>query len=237
MTEPTTAPEWIDASDRMAAVAAAVEQHLDAGAVHGLDHGWRTFALGTKIADAEGADGETVGAAALVHDLHWGATEETYVEPEETLPTVRSVLDEAAFPPEKVEAVCHCVAVHDEYPFEPDPKPAGTLEAKALQDADNLDAIGAVGVARVFAYVGRRETPLYVPESDGPAVPDALDGAGTYEPAEDWSSGSGIGNCHRKLLRLRDAMNTETGREIAQKRHDYLVDFLDRFGREWRGEA
>lgn len=182
---------------------------------HDLDHAWRVFRLGTRLADAEGADVEVVGAAALTHDIHRTVgTDGEDVHPEETLPDVREVLGATEFPSSKVPAVCHCVAVHDEYEFRGIERPAETVEAEVLRDADNLDAIGAVGIARNFAYGGVHGTPLWDPD-------------GGY---------SGIEHYYDKLQHLPDEMNTEAARALAEERHAFTERFVERFEAEWYGE-
>ncbi|MFB6135154.1 MAG: HD domain-containing protein [Halobacteriaceae archaeon] len=212
-------------------VAAAAEPRFGDDAAHDRHHAWRVFELATRIAEAEGGDVEVVGAAALVHDLHRAREDGgEFVHPRETLPEVREVLDEAGYPVEKVGDVCHCVAVHEEYDFEADPDAAETLEAEILQDADNLDALGAVGVARAFAYGGARGNRLWDPDRP---LPD-----GPYEKSggADGGPGSTYHHVHAKLLRLHEHVNTETGRDLAAERHAFLEAFATRFEEEWRGE-
>ncbi|PSQ15619.1 metal-dependent phosphohydrolase [Halobacteriales archaeon QS_8_69_26] len=196
-------------------IAAGVREWLEADSSgHDMHHVWRVFALGRTIAEAEGADPEVVGAAALTHDLHRVVEGDGYVHPEETLDEVEAILAETPFPEEKVDAVRHAVEVHDEYDYRGDPRPTETLAAEVLQDADNLDAIGAVGIARNFVFTG----------DYGNAMWDA-DGYGAK------------GHFHDKLLKLREEMNTGTGREMAERRHRFTEEFVERFEREWHGEV
>ena len=198
-------------------IAAEMEAWLGADSSgHDVDHAWRVLNVGVRLAAEEGADAEIVGAAALTHDIHRtvGADDE-YVHPEETLPDVRAVLEATAFPPEKIDAVLHCVAVHDEYEFRGDERPAETLEAEILRDADNLDAIGAVGIARNFAFTGVVGNPLWDPSGE------------EYSGLEHFSD---------KLLRLKAEMNTDAARALAEERHAFLEAFEERFEEEWYGE-
>lgn len=110
----------------------------------------------------------------------------------------------------------HCVEVHDEYAFRGVDRPADTLEAEVLRDADNLDAIGAVGIARNFAFTGVVGNPLWDPSGE------------EY---------SGLGHFEDKLLYLLEEMHTEAGRELAEERHAFLETFKNRFEQEWYGEA
>ena len=182
---------------------------------HDMAHVWRVFRLGADIATEVDANREVVGAAALTHDLHRVLDDGTGLEPAETLSEVRAVLQGAGFEGE-VSAVEHCVAVHDEYEFRGMDVEPETLEAKVLRDADNLDAMGAVGVARTFAFGGAHGSSLWDPEGK------------TY---------SQIYHFEDKLLELRDEMHTEPAREIAEKRHEFLETFHKRFLAEWHGRA
>jgi uncharacterized protein len=183
---------------------------------HDIDHAWRVFTLGTRLANAEDADIEVVGAAALTHDIHrtMGDARE-YVHPKESLSAVRAVLETADFPAEKIPQVLHCVEVHDEYEYRGIDRPAETIEAEILRDADNLDAIGAVGIARNFAFTGVAGNPLWDPDN------------GEY---------SAIEHYYDKLLHLKDEMNTEQAQALADERHTFTEQFVERFEKEWRGE-
>ena len=183
---------------------------------HDLDHAWRVFNVAVKIAVTEGADIDVVGAASLTHDIHRSMGDpDEYVPPEASLSEVRSILEATTFPREKIPAVLHCVEVHEEYEFRGDENPARTTEALVLQDADNLDAIGAIGIARNFAFTGVVGNRLWAPNTD------------EY---------SGLGHFDDKLYHLKDEMNTETARTLAEERHEFLTDFAERFKREWCGE-
>lgn len=91
-------------------------------------------------------------------------------------------------------------------------KVAESLEAQIVQDADRLDAIGAIGLARVFAYGGSKEREIWNPENPEMTT---------------------IQHFYDKLLKLKDLMNTNSARKIAEERHQYLEEFLDRFYKEW----
>jgi uncharacterized protein len=99
------------------------------------------------------------------------------------------------------------------------------IELDIVQDADRLDAIGAIGIARAFAYGGSKGNEIYNPET-GPRI---------YKSKQEYTSSdsSTINHFHEKLLLLRALMNTETGKKLAEDRHSYMEDFLARFMSEW----
>lgn len=100
-------------------------------------------------------------------------------------------------------------------------------EGKIAQDADRLDAMGAIGIARTFAYGGKKGRLLYNPTNN--------EMVNSKEYNENGSNTS-ISHFYDKLLKLKDLMNTDTAKEIAIKRHKYLENFLDEFLEEWRGK-
>jgi uncharacterized protein len=103
-----------------------------------------------------------------------------------------------------------------------------TIEAKIVQDADRLDAIGAIGIARTFAYGGKKGQPIYNPNVN---VREEMS-------LEEYRKGksSSIHHFYEKLLKLKDLLNTETAKEMAEKRHQMMVLFLEQFYLEWDGQ-
>lgn len=102
-----------------------------------------------------------------------------------------------------------------------------TIEAQIVQDADRLDALGAIGVARAFAYGGNKGRLLYDPEVKPVDFSDKDD----YRKHETHT----INHFYEKLLKLKDLMNTESGRQLAEKREQFTKEFLERFYAEWEG--
>jgi len=97
-----------------------------------------------------------------------------------------------------------------------------------VQDADRLDAIGAIGIARAFNYGGYKHRAIYNPDSK----PREYSLMKEYQN----SNSSTINHFYEKLLTLKDKMNTNTGMKIAEKRHEFLEEFLSRFYTEWDGK-
>ena len=192
-----------------------------ADAAHDFDHVLRVLALAEKIAEAEGAGLEIVRAAALLHDVARAETAATgRCHAQVGAERARQIL--RGHPSERVEAVAQAVAAHR---FRRDPAPE-TLEAKALFDADKLDAIGAVGIARAYVIGGGRGSRLWADVPPDYAEGD-LPSAREHTPAHEFVY---------KLSKLKDRMCTEAGKAIAEERHAYMVAFFERLGQEVRGE-
>ncbi|HLR49289.1 MAG TPA: HD domain-containing protein [Candidatus Sphingobacterium stercoripullorum] len=102
-------------------------------------------------------------------------------------------------------------------------------EYRIVQDADRLDAIGAIGIARAFNYGGYKNREIYNPEIQVQEINTSEDYKSNADPT--------INHFHVKLLKLKDKMNTKTARSIAEKRHAFMQAFLDQFYQEWSGKA
>jgi uncharacterized protein len=104
-----------------------------------------------------------------------------------------------------------------------------SVEAKIVQDADRLDALGAIGIARTFAYGGKKGQAMYDPEIE---VRENM----TEEEYRKGKSSS-VHHFYEKLLKLKNLMNTDTAKEMAEERHQYMEQFLQQFYHEWNGQS
>jgi uncharacterized protein len=208
----------------MITVEEARRHYEEADAVHDFDHVLRVLTLAERIGQAEAADLSIVRAAALLHDVGREQAEAAGNDhAASAADRAREIL--SGQPPAKVEAVAHAIASHR---FRAGPQPA-TVEARVLFDADKLDAIGAVGVARAFAYGGARGQRLWAPA-------ESVDVARWQEEGDDPETHTPAHEFIVKLSRLKDRLFTRTGRAIAEERHVYMVSFFDRLDAEVRGE-
>lgn len=196
-------------------------------AAHDFEHVLRVLKLAERIGEAEGADMEVLRAAVLLHDVARVAEDAGGpCHAEAGAKRAREIL--ARHREDKVEAVAHAIATHR---FRGSAMPQ-TLEASILYDADKLDAIGAIGVARAYAIAGRQAQRLWatVPlnhadRSIEEARGDIADAAHT--PVHEYIF---------KLSRLKDSLFTATARTVAKGRHDYMARFFERLEQEARGE-
>jgi uncharacterized protein len=181
---------------------------------HNFDHTERVYNLSIKIAKKEKADLEIVKVASLLHDIARGKQErkECKCHAEEGSLMARAILEKYKFPLEKIEEVCYAIKVHR--------KSTGihaeTKEAQIVQDADRLDALGAITIARVIAsgFTEEYKRPVYAKEGD-----------------------SAIYYLQYKLLKLTpDAFNTETGKKLAKKRYNFMKKYVKAFIDEWNGK-
>jgi len=189
-------------------------------------HDWwhihRVAELAVVIARDEGLDEFVVELAALLHDIadwkfHVGDESKGTV-------TAKRWLEDIDVPQPVVDHVASIVsAVSFKGAGVPDKPPS--REAMAVQDADRLDALGAIGIARTFAYGGFAQRPMYEPD-DKPVL------HATFEQYKNSKSHT-INHFYEKLLLLKDRIHTKKARKIAEIRHKYMEQFLERFFTEW----
>ncbi len=196
------------------------------GSGHDWWHVYRVWRNAVHIAQHEPVDLVVVELAALLHDIadwkfHGG---DRSAGPR----AARSWLTELGVDEAVVAHVCEIVGDLS-FKGAAVPTPMRTREGMVVQDADRLDAIGAIGIARAFAYGGYRGRTLYEPD----VTPQLHNSAADY-----LASGTHtINHFYEKLLLLKDRMNTDAARTIAAERHAVMETFLTRFYAEWDGEA
>lgn len=191
-------------------------------------HDWfhieRVYKNALLIAATEICDGEIVQLAALLHDI----ADSKFHDGDETIgPRIaRRFLEEENVDSETID---HVVAIIENISFKGGnvARKFFSVELDIVQDADRLDAIGAIGIARTFNYGGFKNRALYNPE----IAPNLSMTKEEYKNNE----APTINHFYEKLLLLKDKMNTQTGRQIAEERHRYMEDFLEQFYAEWEG--
>ena len=196
--------------------------------VHGFDHILRVYRMAEKLANTEGADLEIVRAAALLHDAQGsqttGGEKGRQDHHHASSNFAEQVLQGENWPPERIEAVQHCIRAHR---FRDNTEPPQTLEAKILFDADKLDVIGAIGVARTIAFDVVVNQPIYAEPST------QFIESGVKEQGEPHSS------YHEylfKLSKIKDRLFTAAARALAEDRHQFMAEYFNRLGAEERGE-
>jgi uncharacterized protein len=196
---------------------------------HDIYHLKRVMNLAVHLQKKEGGDEFVITVAAFLHDVHRIAHRETgkYCSPEESLPKIKQILENIGFTDkEKIDKILHCIKYHEEYNFSENGNPVKDIETLIIQDADNLDASGAVGIARAFSYGGANGVPMYLPN-------EAFDRKFFSEAENDKSE---IHHFYSKLLKLKDNMNTKTARKMAGSRHKFMENYLKQFFAEWDGK-
>lgn len=196
---------------------------------HDWFHTQRVFLNSKHIAKGEGVYNLVVALGALLHDI---ADAKFHDGDESVGPKLaKDFLDSINVEPEIIE---HVVKIIDNISFKNSLSNDGltkfnSKELQIVQDADRLDAIGAIGIARAFNYGGFKNRELY-----NPAITPNLN----LTKAEYKKSATPtINHFYEKLLLLKDKMNTQTGKKLAEERHAYMQNFLDRFYKEWNGNS
>jgi uncharacterized protein len=216
--------------DDLRAAVRATEAHVrslvaDEPTGHDWYHAHRVRNTALRLAENEGADPFVVELAALLHDVDdYKFSGSAAAGPEHA----RRYLATIGVSQRVRVAVAEIIA-HMSFEGALVPERRLSVEGQCVQDADRLDASGAIGIARTFAYGGFVGRLLHDP--DAPVT--------LHTDAADYRAGSAgtINHFYEKLLHIRDRMNTATGRALAERRHDVLVGFLDEFSTEWEGRA
>ena len=198
--------------------------HAEGG--HDWFHIERVYKNALLIAEEEECDLTVVKLAALLHDI----ADSKFHGGDETVgpKTARTFLESQNV---SEDIILHVIAIIENISFKGGnfEKKFNSKELEIVQDADRLDALGAIGIARTFNDGGFKNRPLYNPNIQ----PNLNMSKEEYKNSESPT----LNHFYEKLLLLKDKMNTETGKKIAQKRHDFMVTFLSQFYAEWDGEV
>jgi uncharacterized protein len=190
---------------------------------HDWWHIYRVWKNAITICGHEKADKFVVELAALLHDLDdWKFNDNE----DETPHRARAWMQQCGVEGQVNEQVCEII-INISYKGAQVKNKMKSMEGFIVQDADRLDAIGAIGIGRAFAYGGYKKRPMYDPESSNQMH-------ASFAEYKNSRSGT-INHFHEKLLLLKDMMNTSTARRIAQQRHAVMTGFLDQFMKEWEG--
>lgn len=187
-----------------------------------IERVWKNAEL---IAAGEGGDLLVIELSALLHDI---ADHKFFNNSDELAERrITEILTDLQFEKKTILHVIDCVNTcsfkggHNQNPQ--------TIEAKIVQDADRLDAIGAIGIARTFAFGGKFGNIIYDPEIQ----PLRFKSANHYKKSRTHT----INHFYEKLLLLKDKMNTETAKRLAEQRHHFMETYLKQFYDEWSGIA
>ena len=189
-------------------------------------HDWfhieRVWKLSLKIHEKEGGNRPIIELAALLHDI----ADPKFHNGDETLATkiVKEFLTEQKVERETIDKVIFIIE-NMSFKNRKDAPENLPLELKIVQDADRLDAIGAIGIARTFNFGGYKNNLMYHPDIE----PKLNQSKEQYKK----SNGTTINHFYEKLLLLKDLLNTKTAKEIANHRHQFMLQFLDEFYKEW----
>jgi uncharacterized protein len=190
---------------------------------HDWWHIYRVWKNAVTLCEHEKADMFVVQLAALLHDLDdWKFNESR----DETPHRAKAWMESCNVESDVNEKVCEII-MHISFKGAHVQNKMKSLEGFIVQDADRLDAIGAIGIGRAFAYGGYKNRPLY-----DPASPPQMHAS--FEEYKNSKSAT-INHFYEKLLVLKDMMNTPTAKRISEQRHEVMLRFLDQFMNEWEG--
>ena len=203
-----------------------VRQELS-GAESGHDwwHIFRVWKLAERIARGENADLFVVSLGALLHDI----ADAKFYDGDETIgPRMAETFLHAQYLPENIITGVLNIVRFISFKNRKEKPAFPSIELQIVQDADRLDAMGALGIARAFSYGGFKGREMYNP--DIAPAPDMS--KEEYKQSESTT----INHFYEKLLLLKDMMNTDTGKKMAGQRHRFMEKFLRQFYSEWEGK-
>lgn len=195
---------------------------------HDISHLERTMNIALSLQEKEGGDRIIIGIAAFLHDIHrlMQSKDGNYYLPKESLSKAREILSHIDLTEEQKDMICFAIEHHEEYNW--NGNNVSDINTLILQDADNLDAIGAIGIGRTFIYSGAYNLPMY-----DESIP--LNENSNFKES-DGNDPTTIHHFYHKLFKLKDNMNTETARKLAEERTNYMIKFVKEFIDEWNGK-
>jgi uncharacterized protein len=200
-----------------------IKDNYEEGGSHAFDHTERVYNLALKIGKKEKADIEILKIAALLHDIARLKEDKNEVEchAEHGSIMAEKILKEMNFPDDKIEKVVHAIRVHRHSKG----LKAETKEAEIIQDADRLDALGAITIARIFSTGGKINRPIHNPNMP---FTDTNKGYNTH---------STIHAIHEKIFKIKpETFNTPYAKKLAKGRYKFVEKFVKEFFKEWKGE-
>jgi uncharacterized protein len=197
---------------------------------HDFYHAERVFNNSIYLQKNEGGDLFVIGASALLHDIcrPWEKKTGKSHFGDEALDLIKNILVQTNIPKEKIQAILDVIKFHDIYDWT-EKMNHKSIELQIIQDADNLDAIGAIGIGRTFTFGGAHNIQMYIPGENLNFTNDFVENPQNL-------SNSTVAHFYEKLFKLKDNMNTKTGKHVAQQRHQFMEDFLQQFFDEWNGK-
>jgi uncharacterized protein len=190
---------------------------------HDFEHVMRVYRNAEFIGKREGADMEILLAAALLHDIvvYPKGSAKTTKSADDSADLAEKILRSYGWPRQKIERTSYCIRTHS-YSKKLNPT---SLEGKILQDADRLDALGSIGIARTFSVGGSEKRAIYNPV-------DPFWNSSREPDDREWT----LDHFKAKLLKLKDSMHTRTAKEEADRRFQFMKNFLQELEREIRYE-
>jgi uncharacterized protein len=199
-----------------------IKPYFSTGGSHALDHTQRVYTLAIQLSKDKKLDMDIVKASALLHDIARlkEDNKETECHAKEGVIMAEKILKEVKFPENKIRGVIHAIRVHRHSAG----LKAETKEAEILQDADRLDALGAITVARMFSTGGELNLPLY-------------DSTISFDDKRHNFNTSVLHGFYNKIFKITpQSFNTLEAKKIAKERYNFVKQFVERFLKEWKGE-
>lgn len=191
---------------------------------HGEDHLFRVYKNALYIQQFEGGNKDVIAVSAILHDIHrWIKNDQgKYITPEESVIYAQDIIAPLSLGADEKKQICDAIRYHEYRSYE-NTDNNFSIETKIIQDADNLDAIGAIGIVRTFKYGFAHNIPEFVNAIPLTQQADYCDGA---DP-------STLHHMYNKLLRIDKNLHTVTAKKLARSRLKFMTRFFDEFIKDW----